>query len=320
MCTKTAFSCALATTLLAGACGSVGEAGDASPADAAVVVDAEPARPDARLSDAAPGTCDREAAFTTFAAIDELNTDAAELNAWLSHDERTIFFVRAVPGQQHDIFFATRDDASGKFGDPEPLDELNTTGDEYKAMLTDDGLTIYFDRKPVGAGYSIMTATRPSLAADFVNDAPVSNVNLAGSSSFEPMVDSQGMYFGTTRDGDTELYFAPRAGNGFAAGESLLMVNSPDHNEELPVVSADGLSLYFVSTDRAAPPTGLDVWMAVRDDRKAPFGAPRILESLRTDQEEFPGWISDDDCRLYFASNRGPGGDRDLWLATRTPR
>ena len=40
-----------------------------------------------------------------------------------------------------------------------------------------------------------------------------------GSSSFEPVVDSQGMYFGTTRDGsaNTNLYFAPRAGNGFAS-------------------------------------------------------------------------------------------------------
>lgn len=50
----------------------------------------------------------------------------------------------------NDLYIATRDAADGEFGTPELIDEIDL-GREYRAFLSADLETIYFDRRPAGA-------------------------------------------------------------------------------------------------------------------------------------------------------------------------
>jgi hypothetical protein len=51
------------------------------------------------------------------------------------------------------------------------------------------------------------------------------------------------------------------------------------------------------------------------------FGTPVNVVELNTAFEDRAGWLSWDNCRLYFESPRANDGgtDNDLYVATRTP-
>ena len=60
----------------------------------------------------------------------------------------------------------------------------------------------------------------------------------------------------------------------------------------------------------------LDVWVRERQSRDDEFGPAVNVAGVNSPESEFPGWISPDNCRLYFDS-----GDvvRDLYVAERMP-
>jgi hypothetical protein len=48
------------------------------------------------------------------------------------------------------------------------------------------------------------------------------------------------------------------------------------------------------------------------------FGEPTNVAEVNLDDFEFPEWISEDGCRLYFTSRRpGGSGNWDMWIASR---
>ncbi|UCG58612.1 MAG: PD40 domain-containing protein [Phycisphaerales bacterium] len=85
-----------------------------------------------------------------------------------------------------------------------------------------------------------------------------------------------------------------------------------------PVISADGLSLYFAS-DRGGGSGAWDLWVATRattdDDWATPVNLGAIVNSWSYD---IPTGISADGLALYFTSNRlGGHGGYDAWVTTR---
>ena len=48
----------------------------------------------------------------------------------------------------------------------------------------------------------------------------------------------------------------------------------------------------------------------------AAFGPATPVTELNTGSAEYPGWLSADNCRLYFGTDRQGG---DIWVATRKP-
>jgi WD40-like Beta Propeller Repeat len=65
-------------------------------------------------------------------------------------DERRIFIAMGSP---LDIWTATRDAPDAPFGEPEPVDELNSAEDDRPAWISGDGCRIYFaSGRPGGAG------------------------------------------------------------------------------------------------------------------------------------------------------------------------
>lgn len=89
-------------------------------------------------------------------------------------------------------------------------------------------------------------------------------------------------------------------------------------NDQHPAISADNLSLYFVS-DRPGGSGGFDLWVAQRSSTDMPWGVPQNLgNTVNSSATEFAPNLSSDGHYLFFGSDRPGGcGSRDLWMTHR---
>jgi hypothetical protein len=96
------------------------------------------------------------------------------------------------------------------------------------------------------------------------------------------------------------------------------VVNS-DYSEDLPHLSYDGLSLYFISDRPVGSQTGFDIWVSHRASPNHPWGQPRNLGApINTGGNERGPCLSRDGHYLFFSSDRDPGfGSQDLWASYR---
>jgi hypothetical protein len=93
-------------------------------------------------------------------------------------------------------------------------------------------------------------------------------------------------------------------------------INVPT-GEDSPVISADGLELYFDSSGSGAS----DLRVATRLNRNDPFQPPTIVQGINSGADEDPGSISADGLTLYFGSDRAGGiGNYDMYRSTRADR
>jgi hypothetical protein len=95
------------------------------------------------------------------------------------------------------------------------------------------------------------------------------------------------------------------------------MINSSS-GEGSPSISANGLSLYYVSLRPGGSGQG-DIWVSTRESTDADWGEPvnlgQIVNSSAWDGELS---ISTDGLELYFGSRRtGGSGTSDIWITTR---
>jgi beta-lactamase regulating signal transducer with metallopeptidase domain len=96
------------------------------------------------------------------------------------------------------------------------------------------------------------------------------------------------------------------------------MVNSSS-NEASPNISADGLSLFFLSTRPGGSGQG-DLWVTTRETIHDPWGNPVNLgPTVNSSDWEVHPCVSADGLTLYFGSYNRPGGSGlyDLWVTTR---
>ncbi len=310
------------------ACGSFDDR-SVSPSDDAAAADAAPARDAARADDAgdAPivsGSCWLRP-FGVPVNVPELSSEALELSARLSPDERTVFVASNRVGGAGgvDLYTATRGTRSDAFGALTPL-PFNTAADDTHPSLAFDGLTLYFATAQPTAdagstGSDIYFATRGTSTLPFGSPTLMSAVSGPSDDSFPYAAPSGGMYFASNRDGDMTIYFAARAGVSFATPVLVESLHEPGTISNLPVVSADGLWIYFASSRGGGGAEGeLDIWSSHRETVDAPFAPPVDVLELNTSSSDRPSWISNDGCRMYLTSTRPGGlGLLDVWLAER---
>jgi len=276
------------------------------------------------LPDVHRGACGSEAPFIYLAPVGGLDGELGEQGAQFSRDELTIVFSRLTvvgPAENPiprlgDLYIVQRDARDDVFGAATALSELNTELDELHASLAEDGLTLYFDRSDPSHRYHIFAASRS--ARDEVFGAPVAiALGDPSSSNGGPFITPTAIFFASTRsDGSASLFTANGRGASFEPPRrlaSLETLPAPTAYDN-PVVSSDGLAIYF-----SAPPdnaTPRDIWSASRAEPDQPFGPPHAVAALNTASAERPTWISDDNCRLYFVTNR-TGRGFALWVASR---
>lgn len=89
-----------------------------------------------------------------------------------------------------------------------------------------------------------------------------------------------------------------------------------DRWDATPVLSKDGLEIFFGSTRTHSP---YDIFHATRASRDATFEAPtEVIGLSSSSSDEYPNWLSPDRCQLMFSSDRAGGmGSYDIWIATR---
>ena len=99
------------------------------------------------------------------------------------------------------------------------------------------------------------------------------------------------------------------------------IINS-SYNEGAPDISADGLSLYFIS-GRPGGSGSWDIWMTTRKSKDDPWGTPVNLgPKVNSSSLENGPSISSDCLSLYFSSridtaDRPGFGSHDIWVTTR---
>ena len=266
-------------------------------------------------------SCAADAPFVGFAMVGGVNTELVEQSAWLSSDELTIIFSRETVDPDDgsprfgDLYTAHRAHRSDDFGQVLALEGVNTELDEFRASLAQDGSTLFLDRQEPETGYAIFTATRLGPRAF---SEPTLWVRANGPmQDMEPFVTADALFFSSTRgDNIASLYQARFADGALSPPTPLLSIGSNHINDQNPVSSFDGLTLYFSSWADPAPadPTA-DVWTARRRDLDEPFAMPHRVDLGGRDGIETPQWISEDSCRLYLMATWS--GNKDIWVASR---
>lgn len=292
------------------------------------VADSARADAGADAADAAPkSVCSTATAFGASTAFASLNTvGTSDSYPRLTPDELTIVFASDRAGSLGlDLYGATRPTRQSPFNSPATLGaSVNTKFAESEPALSPDGLTLYFaSARGLAPQWDIWASSRAT--AQDVFGAPI---NLAAlntpATDWSPYFTSAGsvLLFASTRNSSTSLLYASSfvdGGYGAPATLSGMTDAGVGHNDRDGALSKDGLVLYFAS-DRAGGQGGMDIWLATRADKNSPFGAPKPVTELNTPGDEYPGWISDDLCRVYFSTNKTPNnGDFDLFVSERAP-
>jgi Tol biopolymer transport system component len=271
---------------------------------------------DAGDADSQP--CDPTSPFSIIEPVGELNGAGDDEGSRLTPDELVIYYTsRPALGQPFQIFSATRASRNDTFGRSSWIPLL---GNSSGAMIAPDRMLLYYssDRGGLDENAHLYVARSPFSASTSVALGKVNSTSL----DYAPYVSADGaeLYFVSTRPAnlDDNLYVATRSSDGFAHAAAVPIVNSA-FSDRSPVVSADGLRLYFGS-NRGSRGDDFDIYLAHRADRTQAFEDPQPMTQLNTPGVEMPDWVAPDECAMYFRSDRpGGAGGRDVWRARREP-
>lgn len=278
----------------------------------------DPAVPDAS------SICDPTGTFDKPVPLTGLNTAGNEGVPRLTTDEIELYFSGNLTGApEANIYRAQRSATSQPFGMPIALTQVNTMANEFDPSLSSGELTLFFGSDRVsGEGRHLYVSTRASRVGDFGAPSEVANVNSATVTDVDgqPFVtaDGQELWFASNRAGGLggqDIYRATWNGSGFAnvAAITELSTNATDY---LPTLSADKLTVYLSST-RPGGKGSYDIWTAHRSTTSDGFPAPRLVPELNSSATDWVGWLSPDNCRIYFSST--VAGTQDIYVATRHP-
>lgn len=155
----------------------------------------------------------RDAPWSGLTNVLELNTTEKDIPRQPAVGNRIMPLGSRRGGlEYYQTFLAERPSASEPFGPARELTELEIDGQNtIDGFLTEDGLTLYFNRTP-GAGESkgdLFVATRPELTAPFGAAVPISDLNTSDDER-DPWLSPDGMhfFFSSDRDGDLSIYEA----------------------------------------------------------------------------------------------------------------
>lgn len=263
----------------------------------------------------APPRCDPAKPFGAAVLVAGLASATEDASLRLSPDEKTGYFFSARSGSKL-LYTATRPRVIAPFSGVTVLANVNT-GNQYNPAISADGLTLFFASFRPGGDNDIYEATRAAQTDDFTNIRLAPNVNTSAS-EVQPYLtrDSTTLYFVRTASAAQVVFRATGSVTaGFANPSVVAELHGPTNDTD-PVVSADGLTVFWGS-DRAGGMGDVDVWQAQRATPSGVFGQPAPVTPVNTAGFDSPSDISADGCRLYLTSTRG--GRTGIYVATRPP-
>jgi RHS repeat-associated protein len=262
--------------------------------------------------------CDLNAPFEAPVAAFTGSMDADGLT--FSADGRTAYISGAGPGAR-DIYVATRTSPEGIFGPPTLVEPVNTLSIERSPSVAPDG-RLYFTKQT--NNFEIGRAI--PAAPPFTSAQAVPEISSAWQDEDPFWWGNNTLYFVSEREtagAHRDIFRAAwNATNGTFSGLTMVANVNSTAEELHPVLSPDGLTLYFGSRRHGiGNDTSGDVWMARRPLPDAEFAAPVNLWGFNNSGIDFPVTVSADGCTLYFASTEetGLGASQNfrLYQATR---
>ena len=151
----------------------------------------------------------------------------------------------------------------------------------------------------------------------------------SGDGSASITADGLELYFGSDRPGGysaADIWVSKRQTKDDEWGEPVNL--GPTVNSEgagSPVVTGDGLELYFVSNRAGGYGQG-DIWVTKRESKDSLWGAPENLGSPpNTEANLWSLGVSSDGLEVYFCSGTAPGGygssgGQDIFVTRRAYR
>ncbi|MGC4079527.1 MAG: hypothetical protein QM702_21295 [Rubrivivax sp.] len=272
------------------------------------------------------GPCNLSAPFGTPALVKGFENSAV-FSARFSATENTVLLSILEPdGGTPDLYSAVRADPTAAFPDSGPtrletLSELGTS--EYWPTIAPTGEFIFFesDRSASkdGGAYGVelprIWYAKKGPAEKF--DTPelqslfkTTGSTIEGAPYLHP--DGTALYFVSGGRGDAnnnlDLYVSTLGDFNLAqTPEPLEKVNTVAA-ENHPVVSLDNKTLFFSREDMDSIP---HIFMATRAKPTDDFDNAQEVGELNTKEtREYPSWLSNDSCRLYFVrAPRNAGAD-----------
>jgi hypothetical protein len=292
-------------------------------------------------SDAPTGPCDPTTPFGAAISLDALNGSNRAAYIRLSADGLFAFYdaptADAGANNVDDIFQASRATLGAEFSTPIDIATLGGNNSIGTPTITGDGLILYYAYVFNGANPRIGLVTRASNSTPFIIGTvprpanPPVDGNADASfpvSNSDPFVrqDGQELYFASNRlvpdAGGLDIFrgTSPDDG-GFVSADALAELGNT-HSERTPVVSPDGLLLYYSTEIRpdGGAETNWTIYRASRATTSDSFGNITRVEELAIDQDTYPDYIAPDLCTIYF--HRAAAGGTAislLYKAVKTP-
>jgi hypothetical protein len=262
------------------------------------------------LGGAPAAPCDLGAPFGAPVLMPAVNDMSNDGDARLSGDELNLYFSSDRDGVDRDLFHSTRSSKDDDFGEPMPLDLVNSDALDAIPTVTADDQTLYFisDRSGTPRIYS---ASRSTPVAAFSDPVLVDNVSVSATGEWSPFVSADGLTLYFTADPDADCAGSPlechdilratRTTGTFGTPEEVTELNTVPYAEAHPTLTSDELTIYFGSNrpDGNAE-GGADIWMATRGSTDDPFDNVSRVAELSSANEEVPTWISPDGCRMFL--------------------
>jgi len=268
--------------------------------------------------------CDTSLPFQSPVLIPGLSSAGDEYGIWLTADELTAYFSSnrrdlGGPGD-YDIYRAKRTTIADAFGQPSLVPLVNSGFSERKAVVSADGLRLFFssDRPGLGTGDDIYVSVRPNPSSEFGAPGLLSGIN-----------SNQGdLVHSITSDGRSLYFDRPVAGAGrdiflfdlsnTSPTSAVTELESP-YEDGHALASADGLTVYWATTRVSLAESDgsaqSDIWSARRASPNDPLGNLAPVAELNTASAETVHYLSADGCRIYIGSERSGSGQ--LYVAAR---
>jgi len=216
------------------------------------------------------------------------------------------FSLEAV---KHPIAFKPKNLGSG----------VNSAADEYLPVVTADEALLIYTRKLNNNEDFYQSEQKESKweKATFLS----ANINTKtfneGAQSISP--DGKYLFFtGCNRPqglGRCDIYVCHREGNEWSAAFNLGAPVNGKNWESQPTISADGRTLYFVSS-RPGGLGGLDIWKSTLQEEGQWSEPENLGPEVNTAFDEESPFIHPDGKTLYYSSKGWPGmGGRDLFFS-----
>lgn len=251
--------------------------------------------------------------------VANVNGSAEESSPTLTADLLEIYFGSARAGLGGgDVWWARRSDRALPFEPPELLAAVSSADREVSPVISADGLTLWVgsDRPGGGGGIDIWQAERPSRAADWGELRNVSELNSSRDDLPRPLGYGERMMPLASRreERNYQTYLARRAGAAapWAAVDAVDQLWLEGSAMQGGFLTDDGLQLFF----HRETSTSAELFVSWRRSPSEPFAELLPLTALNVGPRQRDPWISADETRFFFTSDRQPEGGFDIYATT----